>query len=106
MSNEINISSLYKGFHFGSISGYEILKYSWFEKKEFDDNNYLYKAFINDIKYDPDEIYLKNDGCWIAEIFDTENVKTEMYRFRNFIDLVEVFDKKGYRFCRSVEVKK
>jgi hypothetical protein len=27
-----------------------------------------------------------------------KNEKTEMYRFRNFVDLVEVFDKKGYRF--------
>ena len=105
MSNEINVSSLYKGFHFGAMSGYERLKCRWFEQKEFDDDNYMYKAFINDIKYDPDEIYLKNDGysgrSWIAEIFDTENVKTEMYHFRNFIDLVEVFDKKGYRFVEE-----
>lgn len=105
MSTEINVSSLYKGLHFGAMSGYEKLQGKWFEQKEFDKDNFMYKAFINDIKYEPDEIYLKNDGyggnCWIAEIFDTENGKPEMYRFRNFVDLVEVFDKKGYRFVEE-----
>ena len=105
MSNEINVSSFYKGLHFGSMSDYEKLQWKWFEKKEFDDNNYMYKAIIHYIKYQPDEIYLKNDGysgnCWIAEIFDSENEKTEIYSFRNFVDLVEVFDKKGYRFVEE-----
>ena len=102
MSTEINVSSLYKGLHFGAMSGYDKLQGKWFEQKEFDDNNYMFKAFINNIKYDPDEIYLKNDGysgnCWTAEILDTKNVKIEIYRFRNFVDLVEVFEKKGYKF--------
>ena len=83
------------------MSGYEKLQWKWFEKKEFDDNNYMYKAIIHYIKYQP----VKNDGYigngWIDEIFDSENEKTEMYRFRNFVDLVEVFDKKGYRFVEE-----
>jgi hypothetical protein len=105
MSTEINVPTVFKGLHFGPISGYEKLKGNWFEQKEFDEHNYLYRAFINYIIYEPDEIYIRNDGysgnCWKAEIFDTENEKTEIYRFRNFIDLVEVFDKKGYRFVEE-----
>jgi hypothetical protein len=88
--------------HFGLQSDYTKLTSHWFEQKEFDDSNFLHKAFILDISYKPDEIYKNTDGtwgrCWKAIICDTYGETTQTYYFRNFIDLIKEFDKKGYIF--------
>jgi hypothetical protein len=101
-SNKIIVPNLFKGLHLGSSSCYERLKHKWFEQKEFDKDNFMHKALIFDINYGPDEIYCNTDGhggtCWIANIFDSANGEQNTYHFRNFIDLVDLFDKKGYKF--------
>jgi len=102
---EIIVPILGRGLHFGIINDYKKLKNRWFEQKEFNDDNFMHKAFIYDIIYKPDEYYFKTDGywgsCWVAEIFDSADTTLKTYRFRNFMDLIYLFDKKGYTFIEN-----
>ncbi len=102
MSKQVNIPMSFKGLHFGDSSDYKKLKGKWFEQKEFNTDNFMYKALIMDIKYNPEDLYYTTDGyagrCWSAEILETENGDIIIYNFRNFGDLVEEFEKRGYKF--------
>jgi hypothetical protein len=79
-------------------SDYNKLKSYWFEQKEFDKNNFMHKAIIIDINYEPNNpIYSCLGKYWSAVILNTENAKETIYYFENFINLVEEFDKNGYK---------
>jgi hypothetical protein len=101
----IDVPILGRGLHFGLSSDYKKLKSHWFEQNKFDKNNYLHKAIIIEINYKPDEIYNKTDGywgrCWLAVIFDSSDEKQKTYNFRNFADLIELFEKNGYKFIEA-----
>lgn len=105
MYNEIKVPIIGDNLHFGEISNYKQFKNKWFEQTEFDDDNLMYKAIIIDIKYFPDEYYYKNDGycgtCWVAEIVVLSEGTFNKYYFRNFIDLIELFNEKGYKFIND-----
>jgi len=107
MANEIIVPILGRGLHFGEISNYEKLKNKWFEQMEFDDKNFIHKAFIVDIIYSPDNTYSTTDGhwgtCWLAHILDSGNEDNcyNIYRFRNFMDLIELYNLKGYKFVNE-----
>ena len=88
--------------HFGSESNYELLNGSYFEQNELSRENIIEKAIIKNITYEPDETYIESDGytgrCWCATIIDNGLVK---YSFRNFSDIVKIYEKKGYKFVKS-----
>jgi hypothetical protein len=94
----IEIKSITNDLLIDLQSDYEKLKSYWFEQKEFDRNNFKHKAIIIEINYEPDEIYSRLEKCWSAVIFNTEKATETVYYFRNFINLVEEFDKNGYKF--------
>jgi hypothetical protein len=90
-------------FHYGSESGYQRFRYSYFIKNDTVSNdNLLYKYIIMDVKYDPDENYQKHDGyhgkCWIVTINNNENEKMEKYYIRNWVDIVDYFKEKDLNF--------
>ena len=88
--------------HFGRESNYEIYISNYFEQIELSQENIIEKAIIKDIVYEPDIIYIASDGhagrCWYAEIIDNGIIK---YSFRNFSDIVKMYEKKGYKFVNS-----
>lgn len=88
--------------HFGRESNYEIYISNYFEQIELSEENIIEKAIIKDIVYEPDIIYIASDGhagrCWYAEIIDNGIIK---YSFRNFSDIVKMYEKKGYKFVNS-----
>jgi len=103
MSNEIIVPILSKDLDYGGIINYDKLKHKWFEQIDFDNNNnFINKALILDIKYAPDDIYCKTEGkwgtCWIAEILDSgdESSYHTNYHFRNLMDLIKIYNSKGY----------
>jgi hypothetical protein len=87
---------------FSLPSNYKNLRWCWFEEKYFDKNNYIHKSIILEINYNPDKIYNTTDGyygrCWTAVILSAEDGTQKTYNFRNFADLVELFEKNGYIF--------
>jgi hypothetical protein len=88
--------------HFGRESNYEIYIGNYFEQIELSQENIIEKAIIKDIVYEPDIIYIASDGhagrCWYTEIIDNGIIK---YSFRNFSDIVKMYEKKGYKFVKS-----
>ena len=90
-------------FHYGSESGYQRFRYSYFIKNDTVSNdNLLYKYIIMDVKYEPDEYYVTHDGyhgkCWIVTINNNENEKMEKYYIRNWVDIVDYFKEKDLNF--------
>lgn len=77
-----------------------------FWKIEADQNDLLHKAIINSINYEPDSIYSTTDGytgtCWVSEMIDSDYEYGYQYlHFRNFEDLVEFYQQKGYKFNKK-----
>jgi hypothetical protein len=64
------------------------------------------KHRISDVVYAPDKLYQANDGyaggCWKVTVIDSENGSSATYYIRNWIDIVQYYLKKGFKF---VEVK-
>jgi hypothetical protein len=58
------------------------------------------KATINQINFNPDKIYLATNGytgnCWTAIVSEMDGLIH--YNFRNFRDLVNYYEKKGFTF--------
>lgn len=111
MANKIIVPTLGRGSDWGLKRNLDSLISKWFEQIEVNESNFIHKAIIMGIKFDPEEIYCSTDGiagvCWLADILDSgddENIKK--YHFRNFIDLIEFFKKKGYKFVDEEVVKK
>jgi len=60
------------------------------------------------IIYSPDNTYSITDGhwgtCWVADILDSgneDNCYNIYHRFRNFMDLIEIYNIKGYKFIEE-----
>jgi hypothetical protein len=55
--------------------------------------------------YDPDEIYCLTESdkgtCWSAYILDSEEASVNCYHFRNFVDMIEMYEEKGYKFLKK-----
>ena len=87
--------------HFGLPTNYEKLTGRSFIKKQLD-NGIRYKSTIIKMIYDPDEIYCLTESdkgtCWSAYIFDSEEANVNCYHFRNFVDMIELYEEKGYKF--------
>ena len=107
MSETIVLKSVGKGLHLGSKSGYEKFVGNYFEKITENNEEFIHKAIIYSIYYDPDKIYRETDGlvgtCWRVDMIDDEdNTKWATgilkYSFRNFQDLVTHYQEKGYKF--------
>jgi hypothetical protein len=105
MENHIYVSSYStRGIHFGLSSNYQNYEGNWFEEKNNNSNNsnnFIYKSIITSIDYLPDSIYCTTDGyggtCWCAKIIDSDE-GINYYHFRNFEDLVQSYEAKGYKF--------
>ena len=103
MSNHVNvpISNIHV-LHFGSQSNYEKLCGSYFEEEINDEDVIMNKSIIVSVIYKPDIVYENSDGyggrCWVAEIIDSKEDGKNIYYFRNFIDLVKMYEEKGYKF--------
>ena len=41
--------------------------------------------------------------CWKVEIIDSKEDEKIIYHFRNFIDLVKMYEEKGYKFIENQE---
>jgi hypothetical protein len=108
MSKHIYVPSCQThALHLGASSEYKKLYGCWFEQKYPDQDNLIYKSLIYDIKFEPDLTYHTNDGycgtCWIAQIIESAVGAINYYHFRNFEDLVALYDTKGYKFVRESE---
>jgi hypothetical protein len=94
-------------YHYGSQSGYQRFRYSYFIKKSDIEANIICKHIITKVEYLPDEIYRRDDGyagrCWIISVNNNENENFEKYYIRNWIDIIEFYKEKGFGF---VEEKK
>ena len=106
MSNHVNvpISNIHV-LHFGSQSNYEKLCGSYFEEEINDEEAIMNKSIIVSVIYKPDIVYENSDGyggrCWVAEIIDSKEDGKNIYYFRNFIDLVKMYEEKGYKFIEN-----
>jgi hypothetical protein len=87
-------------YHLGQENNYEKWIGSHFEQIE-NNNSFIQKAIIYDIKYSPDALYVENDGitgtCWCAEILDDSSNNNNIhvfYAFRHFSDLITFYEKK------------
>ena len=93
-------------YHYGSGSGYQHFRYSYFINNNPDlDVHFLYKYIITSVEYVPDKLYSYHDGiygkCWIVSIDDNENNKPIKYYIRNWIDIVEFYKQKGLEFIEE-----
>ena len=85
----------------------ESLKGCYFEQTNHDSNsNTINKAIIHSIDYCPDSTYCHTDGnegtCWCSIIIDSsEHEYITLYHFRNFENLLEIFNEKGYKFIKK-----
>jgi hypothetical protein len=63
------------------------------------------KHRISDVVYAPDKLYQVNDGyagsCWKVTVIDSENGSSATYYIRNWIDIVQYYLKKGFKFVES-----
>jgi len=100
MSKIINLPSN-EGHHFGKMYHIKPFIDHHFEEKN-SDTNIINKAFILNIEYNPDKIYLSTDGyagnCWTATVLDSIQECEIIYNFRNFRDLVIYYEKQGLKF--------
>ena len=94
-------------YHYGSQSNYQRFHYSYFIKEdtETERETLLYKCIIMSVQYVPDELYSSVDGmagkCWIVSINDNDNQKFVKYYLRNWIDIVEFYKEKGFKFVEE-----
>ncbi len=105
MENHIYVSSYStRGIHFGLSSNYQNYEGKWFEEKNYNSNSFINKSIITSIDYFPDSIYCSTDGyggtCWCAKIIDSDE-GINYYHFRNFGDLVQSYEAKGYKFVEK-----
>jgi hypothetical protein len=108
MSNHVYVpTNKTPELNFGSKSNYEKLRGSYFEEEHYDNEDIMYKSIIISVIYKPDIIYSSTDGyggrCWVAEIIDSKEDEKNIYHFRNFIDLVKIYEEKGYKFIENKE---
>lgn len=100
MSNIIELPSC-GGHHFGSFNRLKPFIGCYFEEIK-PATNIIKKAVITKIEYNPDEIYSSTDGyagkCWTAHIKNSTNEEEIMYNFRNIRDLVNHYEKQGFKF--------
>ena len=94
-------------YHYGSESGYQRFRHSYFIKNICESNeNIIYKHIITDVTYKPDNNYSITDGhfgkCWIVTINNNENDKIEKFYIRNWIDIVEYYKEKGNQFVEEI----
>lgn len=66
------------------------------------------KHYIVAVVYDTDTLYKTTDGhlgnCWTVKVVDKEtNVETS-YRIRNWIDIVQNYLRRGYRFVEATDL--
>jgi hypothetical protein len=101
----ISLPTIYRPMllHFGSPAGYQRFEFSYFIKTISDpEENFIYKHIIHSVKYEPDKLYSTMDGmagkCWIVEVLDVENEKSNKYYIRNWTDIVEYYNEKGLKF--------
>jgi len=97
-------------YHYGSESGYQRFRYSYFIKKGDIESNFIYKHIITAVEYLPDENYARNDGycgkCWVVSINNNENEIFEKYYIRNWIDIVDFYNEKGLEFIdETIKIK-
>jgi hypothetical protein len=108
MENHIYLQSApQSGLHFGRNANYQSFIGGYFEEKEGSEPNIIYKAIIPEILYSPDTLYIDTDGnagtCWIALVIDEGYTH---YHFRNFEDLVHLYDQKGYKYVAALNMQK
>lgn len=110
MMKIINLPS-YGGLHFGEMSDLKIFENCYFEETN-PESEFIHKAIIFKIDYNPDEIYSKNDGyagnCWTARVEDyrTTDDTSFIFNFRNFDDLVVHYEKEGLKFVNTKNINK
>ena len=93
-------------YHYGSESNYQRFRFSYFIKfNPSTDENIIYKYIIYNVTYAPDELYNSVDGmagkCWIVTINNTEDDQIEKYYIRNWVDIVEYYKEKGFKFVEE-----
>ena len=63
------------------------------------------KHYISEVIYAPDKLYQVNDGhvgsCWKIKVVNGENGSSVIYYIRNWIDIVEYYRKKGFKFVEQ-----
>jgi len=63
------------------------------------------KHYITAVEYDTDSLYRSTDGyagnCWKVKVVDkATNVETT-YRIRNWVDIVQNYQRRGHRFVEN-----
>ena len=63
------------------------------------------KHSITEVVYSPDKLYQANDGyvgsCWKVTVLNGDNGTSATYSIRNWIDIVQYYLKKGFKFVES-----
>jgi len=97
--------------HYGSQANYErfvgtayfICDVSY--RSNMDDLDKSKKHPISEVVYSPDKLYQANDGyvgsCWKVTVLNGENGTSATYSIRNWIDIVQYYLTKGYRFVEA-----
>lgn len=93
--------------HHGSSSGFERFKgTSYFIQNENELNEtIIYKHIVIDVKYEADNNYRLHDGnigrCWLVTVLDNESCEECYYYIRNWIDIVDYYEAKGFKFVEE-----
>lgn len=99
---EINLTTV-GGYHFGKLINMNNLSGSYFEE-----NNSNNKATIISIIYNPDNIYIKNDGytgnCWTAIMKNNNETSIHKLNFRNTNDLFAYYEAQNMKFINNLNL--
>ena len=99
--------------HYGSEANYErfvgtayfICDISYRPNIDDLENTTSKKHHISEVVYTPDKLYQANDGyvgsCWKIKVVNGENGSSVTYYIRNWIDIVEYYRKKGFKFVEQ-----
>lgn len=99
--------------HYGSEANYErfvgtayfICDISYRPNIDDLENTTSKKHYISEVMYAPDKLYQVNDGyvgsCWKIKVVNGENGSSVTYSIRNWIDIVEYYRKKGFKFVEQ-----
>lgn len=99
--------------HYGSEANYErfvgtayfICDISYRPNIDDLENTASKKHYISEVMYAPDKLYQANDGyvgsCWKVTVVNGENRTSVTYYIRNWIDIVEYYRKKGFKFVEQ-----
>jgi len=95
--------------HYGSQANYErFIGTAYFICDDDDDDGSQQngkKYSIMEVVYAPDDLYKTNDGyagsCWKVNVIDGENGSSATYLIRNWIDIVQYYRIKGFKFVES-----